>query len=132
MYKISKIGALALGVLGALLWILLVSSDMTNPSEAINNTPMQWMFIVSYVLLAVAVLVAVISGAKNVLSSPKALKKTLIYTGAFVVIVGLSYAFAGGDGTEKLVSAGLISFYILTTVAVGLLVVSGVKNALIK
>lgn len=129
MYKISKIGALVLGVIGALLWIVLVTSTNT---QDVQNAPMQWMFVISYALLAIAILVAVISGAKNILANPKALKKTLIYTGAFVVIVGLSYAFASGESTEKLVSTGLISFYILTIVAVALLIFSGIKGALTK
>ncbi|MDO5105470.1 hypothetical protein [Capnocytophaga sp.] len=129
MYKISKIGALVLGVIGALLWIVLVTSTNT---QDVQNAPMQWMFVISYALLAIAILVAIVSGAKNILANPKALKKTLIYTGAFVVIVGLSYAFASGESTEKLVSTGLISFYILTIVAVALLIFSGIKGALTK
>lgn len=130
MYNISKIGALVLGILGAILWIVLVTS---SNAQSVDNAPMGWMFIISYVLLGLALVAAVLSGAKNILSNPKALKKTLIYTGVFVVIMLLPFLFVSEKtATETWVSAGLISFYILTIVAVGLLIVSGIKGALTK
>ncbi len=129
MYKIAKIGAIALGAVAVLLWIVL--SFSTNESD-INNATMNWLFILAYFLMGATALSAIVSGTKNILSNPKALKKTLIYTGAFVVIVGLAYAFAGGEGTEKWVSAGLIAFYVLAVVAVIALIAANVKNALIK
>lgn len=128
MYKISKISALVLGAIGAVLWVFLVREEIVTWDSA----PMQWMFIISYVLLGLTILVAIVSGIMNIVSSPKALKKTLIYTGAFVVVAGISFALAGGEGTEKMVSAGLILFYILAIIATLLLVLSGIKNALIK
>lgn len=131
MYKISKISVYILGIIGAILWIALAGFADGND---INNAPMQWMFIISYILLAIAILMATISGAKNIMSSPKALKKTLLYTGVFVVIVLVSYLLAMGESntTEHWVSTGLIAFYILTAIATGLLIFTGVKNALIK
>ncbi|ATA73593.1 MULTISPECIES: hypothetical protein [Capnocytophaga] len=130
MYKISKIGVLVLGVLGAILWIMLIT---TADTQNVDNAPMEWMFIISYILLGLALVAAVFSGAKNILSNPKALKKTLIYTGVFVVIMFLPFLFVTEKTTtETWVSAGLISFYILTIVAVGLLIISGVKGALTK
>ncbi len=130
MYKISKIGVYALGAISLLLWIGLVS--FVDSSK--DNAPMNLMFIVSYVLLVIAIVAAVVSGAKNIASSPAALKKTLIYTGVFAVIAIVSYVLALGetDTTERLVSTGLIAFYILTVIAAGLLVFTGVKNALTK
>lgn len=129
MYKIAKIGAIFLGAVAVLLWILLFS---TANVDDINNAPMNWLFVLAYLLIGFTALSAVVSGAKNIVSNPKALKKTLIYTGAFIVIVGLAYAFAGGEGIEKWISAGLIALYILVLVAVAALIASNVKNALIK
>lgn len=131
MYKISKIVALVLGVLGVILWLLLV---LFTDAKDVNNSPMSGMFYISYLLLAVSVLAVIVSGAQNILSSPKALKKTLIYTGSFVGIVVVSYLLSLGEPntTETLVSTGLITFYILTAIATFLLVFSGVKNALTK
>lgn len=143
LYNVSKIGALVLGCVGILLWILLVGYTNT---ENIDNAPMQWMFYISYALIGLSILATLVSGAKNILSSPKALKKTIIYTGAFIVIVGLAYVLAGDQSgqkhivndkevsefTKRVVSTGLITFYILTAVAVGSLIVSSVRSALTK
>lgn len=131
MYNISKISAYVLGIIGAILWICLVSFADTKD---VGNAPMQWMFVIAYILVAAAVIAAIVSGAKNILSSPAALKKTLIYTGVFAGIVLVSYLLALGETntTELLVSTGLIAFYILTVIAAGLLVFTGVKNALTK
>lgn len=130
MYKVAKIGALVLGVLSVILWVLLSLSDSQND---VDSTPLFGLFFLTYLLLAICGLAVLVSGAINILSNPKALRKTLIYTGAFLVIVGLSYVFAGGkDTTEKLVSTGLILFYILAIVAVGALVFANVKRALLK
>lgn len=135
MYKISKIGAFVLGIIGAILWGGLVwyYSDK-DPFQVPYPNALNFMFILSYVLLAVAIIAAVVSAVKNILASPQALKKTLIYTGVFVVIGILSYIFAMGEtsATDRWVSAGLIAFYILTAIASGLLIFTGVKNALTK
>ena len=95
---------------------------------------MNWMFIISYVLILISILAAIASGAKNIISSPKALKKTLLYTGVFVAIFIVSYILAMGETntTERWVSTGLIAFYILAAFAIGLLAFTGVKNALTK
>lgn len=130
MYKVAKIGALVLGVLSVVLWIFLSLSDSQNN---VDNAPLSGLFFLTYLLLAICGLAVLISGAKNIASNPKALRKTLIYTGAFLVIVCLSYVFAGGnDTTERLVSTGLILFYILAIVAVGALVFANVKRAFLK
>lgn len=131
MYNISKISVGVLGIIGVILWISLIS--FVDASD-INNAPMNWMFIISYVLIAISIIAAVASGAKNILSSPKALKKTLLYTGVFVVILIVSYVLAMGETntTEHWVSTGLIAFYILAAFAIGLLAFTGVKNALTK
>lgn len=130
MYKISKITAYVLGIIGAILWLVLVSA--TNTKD-IHNSPMQFMFYLAYALIVFAILAVIIAGAKNILSSPQALKKTLIYTGIFALIMIVPHIFvSGGTDTENWVSASLISFYIFTAIAVGLLLVIGVKNALTK
>lgn len=130
MYKISKIIAYLLGIVGAILWLVLVLA--TNVKD-INNAPMHFMFVLAYILVAIAVLAVVISGAKNILSSPKALKKTAFYTGIFALVMILPHFFVSEKtDTENWVSASLISFYIFTAIAVGLLLVTGVKNALTR
>jgi hypothetical protein len=72
------------------------------------------------------------------------IKKTLIVVGAFLAIVIISYVLAEGVETEmrdgeilsangsKWVSAGLYVFYILGVVAIGSMVLSGVKKLISK
>ena len=77
MYKIAKYAAIGLGVIGVILWIALSLSDNSNDP---NNGTMQALFVLTYVLLAIALAAVIFSAAQNILASPKALKKTLIYT----------------------------------------------------
>ncbi|AEK23638.1 hypothetical protein [Capnocytophaga canimorsus] len=125
MYKISKIVALVFAVLAIILFGGLVYSDIDPYTEL--------MFYTSYILLFASILAVTVFGLLNIVSSPKKLKKTLIYTGVFFAIVLLSYAFASGENnTEKLVETGIISFYILGAVATGLMIYSGIKSAIVK
>ena len=100
----------------------------------------------TYVLLGIALLAVIVSAAQNILASPKALKKTLIYTGGFVVVLLLAYIFSSGaveanasdevkkasESVRRWVSTGLIALYILVAVAVVALIASNVKKALMK
>ncbi|MFJ1365657.1 hypothetical protein ACILDU_04325 [Capnocytophaga canimorsus] len=125
MYKISKIVALVFAVLAIILFGGLVYSDIDPYTEL--------MFYTSYILLFTSILAVTVFGLLNIVSSPKKLKKTLIYTGVFFAIVLLSYTFASGENnTEKLVETGIISFYILGAVATGLMIYSGIKSAIVK
>ena len=138
MYKISKYVALALGAIGVILWGVLSS---TNSADH-NNGAMQALFVLTYVILAIAFVAVVASAAQNILSSPKALKKTLIYTGGFVAILLLAYIFSSGaveanaseevkkasESVRKWTSTGLIALYILVAAAVAALIASNVKN----
>ena len=142
MYKIAKYVALALGVIGVILWGVLSSTNAEDP----NNGAMQALFVLTYILLAIAFVAVVISAAQNILSSPKALKKTLIYTGGFVVILLVAYIFSSGaveanaseevkkasESVRKWTSTGLIALYILVAAAVVALIASNVKKALMK
>jgi len=142
MYKIAKYVALALGVIGVILWGVLSSTNAEDP----NNGAMQALFVLTYILLAIAFVAVVISAAQNILSSPKALKKTLIYTGGFVAILLLAYIFSSGaveanaseevkkasESVRKWTSTGLIALYILVAAAVAALIASNVKKALMK
>ena len=100
----------------------------------------------TYVLLVIAFVAVVASAAQNILSSPKALKKTLIYTDGFVAILLLAYIFSSGaveanaseevkkasESVRKWTSTGLIALYILVAAAVAALIASNVKKALMK
>ena len=84
----------------------------------------------AYLLIAVATLTALIFPVLYVAKHPKEGKDILIGVGALVVLFVLSYVLAGGDvlpkyanygvgaSESKLISAGLISFYILIVAAI--------------
>ena len=141
--KIYKIFLIIAGIIGAVLWFMLPSSDMPV-EEAATDSNVNLMFIVSYVLFGVAVLITVIFSIKGLFSHHK-LKEMLISLVAFVVILVVSYALASGsevtssDGsmlataeTSRLVGGGLIAFYILAVIAILAMILSSVKKILMK
>ncbi|SRR5690606_5760128 len=147
MHKIVKIILVVLGVIGAILWFQLPSADVPV-TEAINNGSMNFMFIITYVLLGIAIAASLLFGLKNLLTSKGALKKTLFGVGGLLVVVVISYALATGtdvnleemakkgvpttEGTVKSIGMGLNVFFILTIIAVGAMLWSGVKKMISK
>ncbi len=142
MYKIGKYVAIALGVIGVILWGVLAFTDKVDS----ENGTMQSLFVLTYVLLAIALVAVLVTAAQNIIASPKALKKTLIYTGAFVAILLIAYIFSSGaaeanasedvkkasESVRKWVSTGLIALYLLVAAAVVAVVASNVKKTLMK
>lgn len=147
MHKIVKIILVVLGVIGAILWFQLPSADVPV-TEAINNGSMNFMFIITYLLLGIAIAASVLFGLKNLLTSKGALKKTLFGLGGLLVVFVISYALATGtdvnleemakkgvpttEGTVKSIGMGLNVFFILTVIAVGAMLWSGVKKMISK
>ncbi|WP_036151810.1 hypothetical protein [Maribacter forsetii] len=143
MQKIIKIALIAIGVLSAILWYLLPSSDMPA-AEAAQSGAMNTMFIITYLLLGIAVVVSLVFTLKNLFSNPQGLKKTLFVVGGFLLVVGVSYVLASGtdvdpefaamsdEGTIKNIGMGLNVFFILTIIAVLSLVIPSVKNMFSK
>ena len=70
MYKIAKYAAIGLGVIGVILWIALSLSDNSNDP---NNGTMQALFVLTYVLLAIALAAVIFSAAQNILAAIAAL-----------------------------------------------------------
>ena len=150
MYKIAKYAAIALGVVGVVLWAVMSFNSDKDPNTLDYTNAFyaaqQALLVLTYVLLGITLAAVLISAGMNIVSSPKALKKTLIYTGAFVVVLILAYVLSSGDveanaseevkkasdSVRKWVSTGLIALYILVAVAVGALIASNVKKALMK
>ena len=147
MHKIVKIILVVLGAIGAILWFQLPSADVPV-TEAINNGSMNFMFIITYLLLGIAIAASVLFGLMNLLTSKGALKKTLIGVGGLLVVVIISYALANGtdvnleemakkgvpttESTVKTIGMGLNVFFILTIVAIGAMLWSGVKKMISK
>lgn len=130
MHKIFKIVALVFAVLGILLFAGLMFSSDAKESAVI--TPLIY---VSYIILAIAVIMVLLFVFKNLFADKADLKKTLIILGIFFGIVLLSFIFAGSDevrsktneliassSTSKWVSTGLNTFYILGFISIALLI----------
>lgn len=147
MHKILKYILIALGLIGAVLWFQLPSAE-TPVSEAVASTPMNLMFIITYLLLGIAIVFSLVFTLKKLFSTPDSLKKALFSIGGLLVIVVISYALASGtnvdlqemankgipttEGTVKLIGMGLNVFFILTVLAVLLMIVPGIKRMFSK
>jgi len=133
MNKIVKIVLVVLGVLSAILWYQLPGRDVPA-SEAVGSAAMNFMFIITYLLLAIAVAVSLIFTIKSLFANPKSLKKTLMVIGGFVLVVIFSYVLASGtdvsieemanrgiatsETTIKRIGTGLNMFFLLVLIAV--------------
>ena len=147
MHKILKIVLVVLGLLGFILWTQLPEKD-APVSEAIESSSMNFMFIITYLLLAIAVAASLIFALKNLFSSPSSLKKTLFVVAGFLLVVAISYGLSSGtdidiaqmadrgietsESTVKKIGMGLNVFFILTIIAIGAMVLPGVKKLFSK
>ena len=132
MHKITRIIALILGVLGLALcgWLMISSDEVKN---SLSNFPMNGMFILGYLLLAIGLVVVIFSATKNILSSPKSIKKTLLYSGVFLGIMILSYPLSyilfGTDSKYQWISAGIMATYLLLLITLISVIFSVVKKS---
>lgn len=97
---------------------------------------------VGYGLLLIAVGAALVLPLMNALKSPKDLMKSLMGLGALLVVFLVSYGLSGsevtakyiaqgvGEGSSKLIGAGLTMFYIVFIVALIGIVYSEINKAL--
>ncbi|NJB71003.1 flagellar biogenesis protein FliO [Saonia flava] len=146
MHKFLKIGLVVLSLIGVVLWFMLPSRELSeaNPTEAINSGAMNFMFILTYLLLAIAVIASLFFAFKGLFSTPGSLKKALYIIGGLLLIVGISYGLASGtdvadeymsmttESTVKKIGMGLNVFFILTIIAVLAMIVPGIKRMFSK
>ena len=88
MNKIVKILLIVIGLVAAVLWFSLPSAD--DPS-AINSGAMNFMFVIMYILLAIAVITTVVFGFAKLFSTKGSLKKALFAIGGLAIVVAVSY-----------------------------------------
>ncbi len=143
MNKIVKIALVVLGAASFILWLQLPGSD-APVGEAVESGAVHWMFMIMYLLLAVAVLTSLFFALKHMFANPQGLKRTLIGLAAFLAVIALSYVLSNGsDGTVetmagrgvattetvvKNIGAGLNVFFLLVIIAVGSMLWGGVKK----
>ncbi len=143
MNKIVKIVLVVLGVLSAILWYQLPGRDVPA-SEAVGSAAMNFMFIITYLLLGIAVAVSLVFTIKSLFANPKSLKKTLMVIGGFVVVVIFSYVLASGtdvsieemasrgiatsETTIRRIGTGLNMFFLLVLIAIVAMVLGAFKK----
>ncbi len=143
MHKIVKIILVVLGLIGAVLWFQLPDQNVPV-GQAVENGAMNFMFIITYILLGIAILASLLYSLIGLFSKPQSLKRTLVVIVGFLIVVGVSYVLAdGADGTVeamatkgintsestvKKIGMGLNVFFILTIIAVGAMLWGGVKK----
>ncbi len=140
IHKILKYLALVIGVIGLiLLGRIIMAGDATIETSASAQAslvdPFMWLSYLVMAVILVLVLFFVITGLFK-----GNIKNTLISVGAFVLIVVIAYVLTDGEATtlkdgeilsasaSHWVSAGLVVFYILAVVAVGAMVLSGIRK----
>jgi hypothetical protein len=97
---------------------------------------------VAYILFGIALLAAIVLPLINTLKNPSVLVKSGISLGVLVVLFAISYALADGkpsaistafgvpESSVKLISAGIIMFYIAMLVAALGVIYSEINKAL--
>ena len=147
LQNIIKIVSGLLGVLGAVLLIRIMSlgddqiimdasmGDYSSISPLIN---------LALFILSIAVVVTLIFSIITLASDSKKLKKSLIASGLFLLIIAISYGVSEGVETpmkddkilsasgSRLVGTGIVSFYILTVIAFGSMMFSSIKRIIKK
>lgn len=141
IYKILKYLAAVIGIIGLILLarILWTGNDAIENSASVQASVVDPFMIVAYTVFAVIVLLVLFFVIKGLFTGN--IKNTLISVGLFAAVVLLAYLLADGgamydrndvqtvsDSGSKWVSTGLITFYILAAIAIGAMVISGVKK----
>ena len=146
MNKIVKIALIAIGLIGAVLWFLLPSTEMAegDPAGAAESGAMSAMFWITFLLIAIAAGASLFFTLKNIVSNPAGLKKTLFAVGGFILAAIIAYAISSGtdvsdqyaamtdESTVKKIGMGLYLFFILLVFAVVLMIVPTFKKMLSK
>ncbi len=147
MNKIVKIALAVVGVIAAIMWYQLPARDVPV-GEAVESGPLNIMFLLAYILLGVAVISSLLFTIANLLAHPKKLKKTLIVTAGFLVLVVIAYATASeadidieemanrgvatDEATVRRIGTGLNLFFFLVVIAVAMMAWGGIKKFLNK
>lgn len=140
LYKILKYAAVVLAVIAVVLLarVWMAGDEAIEASAALQSNVVSPFLYLSYFVLGITILFVAIFVIKGLFSGN--VKKTLIAIGGFILLVVVAYLVTDGqpvplDNGEMLsasashwVSAGLVLFYILASIAVLLMVVSGVKK----
>tara|TARA_Y200000002_G_scaffold3922_1_gene3526 strand:+ start:859 stop:1308 length:450 start_codon:yes stop_codon:yes gene_type:complete len=141
--KITRIGCIALGVLGLIfLAIVFVSGDDSIKMAAASGnygtiTPI---ILLSQIILFIAVAVTVTFSLKTIAKDKAKMMNALKSAGLFLIVVIVAFVLSSGvetpmrDGKvlsamgSKLVGTGIRVFFILSFIAIALMVFPGTKK----
>tara|TARA_B100000989_G_scaffold298041_1_gene285843 strand:+ start:1597 stop:2046 length:450 start_codon:yes stop_codon:yes gene_type:complete len=141
--KITRIGCIGLGILGLIfLAIVFASGDDTIKLEAASGnygliTPI---ILLSQIILFIAVTVTLIFSLREIAKDKSKMKNAIKSIGLFLLVIVIAFFLSNGvetpmrDGQvlsatgSKLVGTGIRVFYILTIIAVSLMVFPGTKK----
>ena len=145
--NIIKIVCAVLGLLGVifLFRILATGDDNIKMAASMGDFSLISPLIsLSMFILFITVAVTIIFSLINLASNPGKLKKSLIFIGFLIIVIGIAYASSTGvetpmkDGQvlsasgSKWVGTGIRVFYILASVAVLSMIAFGARNIIKK
>ena len=131
LYKILKVSAIGLSVLG-IVFVLLILSDVLSGIDMILYN--------AYVVLFIIISSVLYFGLKNMFSDKSNLMTTLKMIGSFLGLFALCFIIASGEETlmregkilsatsSKFIGAALFMFYSLIIIASGTMLFFGYKN----
>ena len=131
LYKILKVSAIGLSVLG-IVFVLLILSDVLSGIDMILYN--------AYVVLFIIISSVLYFGLKNMFSDKTNLMTTLKMIGSFLGLFALCFIIASGEETlmregkilsatsSKFIGAALFMFYSLIIIASGTMLFFGFKN----
>ena len=131
LYKILKVSALGLSLLG-IVFVLLILSDVLSGIDMILYN--------AYIVLFIIISSVLYFGLKNMFSDKSNLMTTLKIIGAFLGLFVLCFIIASGEETlmregkilsatsSKFIGASLWMFYSLIIIASGTMLFFGFKN----
>ena len=109
---------------------------------------MNIMFLIVYILLAIAVASSLLFTLANLIAHPKKLKKTLMVIAGFLIVLLIAYATSTGtdidieemasrgkattESTVRRIGTGLNLFFFLVIIAIGLMAWGGLKKVISK
>jgi hypothetical protein len=141
MHKILKIVAAALGLIGIIFLIRIISVG-DEAIKAGDDGSVDPIAFVAYIILGLTLAFVIYFVIKNLFTNTGSLKNTLVGIGAFAAVLIVSYIISGGsdagnymyngvpatEGESHMVGAGLVAFYILIFGAAAAMILSGVKK----
>lgn len=146
MYKVAKIIAIILGVIGFVLWIIIARADSNVVAEAgsSSNNIVGIMINLGYWLTIIVAIITLLFSLVGLASDGNKLKKAAISLAVFAVVIVVSYVLASGtnvdlfrmanrgihvtEGAVRWVGAGLWAFYILALLAILAMVIGAFKK----